>query len=66
MYDKRCRECEDGVIIRDGQEERPCPTCDGYGSLLTPQGRELIEFLKRRGVRVPTSPLAEDELRRNG
>jgi hypothetical protein len=60
-YDRKCRQCDDGVIVRDEQEET-CNVCDGYGHLLTGSGRLLIEFLKRRGIAVPMSPRAEEEL----
>lgn len=45
------------------QNDEPCRACDGYGHTLTYDGRKLIEFLQRRGVAFPMSPLAEDELR---
>lgn len=61
QYDDICRECENGVITRDEQEQ-PCETCDGYGYLLTTKGHDLIEFLKRRGVSVSMSPRDEDDL----
>lgn len=61
QYDEKCRQCSDGTITHDDEDE-PCNVCDGYGYLLTPKGHDLIEFLKRRGVNVPMSPLAEDEL----
>lgn len=61
-YDNKCRECDDGIQIHDEQEEA-CATCEGYGYLLTSNGYELVQFLKRRGVNFSMSPIAEDELR---
>lgn len=62
QYDRKCRECDNGMKIRDDEEEA-CATCEGYGYLLTSEGHDLVEFLKRRGVNFPMSPIAEDELR---
>jgi len=62
QYDEKCTHCLDGVVHDD--EGEPCVTCHGYGYLLTSKGDDLIEFLKRRGIHVPMSPLAEDGLSR--
>lgn len=62
QYDNKCRQCDGGVLIH-GVEETVCDVCQGYGSLLTVEGYNLIEFLKRRGIAVPMSPQTEDELR---
>lgn len=61
QYDNKCRQCDDGVILRDEQEET-CDVCQGYGYLMTFEGFALIEFLKRRGINVPMSPRDEDDL----
>lgn len=44
-------------------DDSPCRNCSGYGSFPTAAGKDLIDFLQRRGVFFPMSPLAEDELR---
>lgn len=62
QYDEKCSHCMEGLVIHSDEEE-DCVTCDGYGYLLTDKGHDLIEFLKRRGINVPMSPLAENELR---
>jgi hypothetical protein len=62
QYDDKCHVCNDGLVRVNG-EEKTCAACGGYGYLLTPKGHDLIEFLKRRGVYVSISPLAEEELR---
>lgn len=61
-YDNKCRECESGLKVING-EEVTCKTCEGYGYLLTFEGFAVIEFLKRRGFAIPMSPQAEEELR---
>lgn len=58
QYDEICTKCFGGTL-----NDETCDTCEGYGYLLTPKGHDLIEFLKRRGIKVPMSPKAEDELR---
>lgn len=44
-------------------DDEPCKPCEGYGYFLTAEGRELVAFLQRRGLAIPMSPLADDELR---
>lgn len=62
LYDNKCRQCDDGMLVK-GEDEETCDVCQGYGYLLTVEGHNLIEFLKRRGIAVPMSPQTEDELR---
>ena len=62
-YDNKCRQCDDGVIIKDKQEET-CDVCDGYGYLLTFEGLALIEFLKRRGFSATSFTVKYDFPRR--
>lgn len=62
QYDNKCRQCDDGILVQDG-EETTCDVCQGYGYLLTVEGHNLVEFLKRRGFSQSMSPQAEDELR---
>jgi len=62
QYDNKCRQCDGGVIV-NGEDEEACDVCRGYGYLLTVEGHNLIEFLKRRGVHVPMSPRDEEGLR---
>lgn len=61
QYDDKCKRCDNGLVTH-GEEEETCNVCDGYGYLLTPKGLDLIEFLKRRGLAFPMSPIAEEEL----
>lgn len=58
-YDQKCWSCKGTGEGNDGA----CSFCEGYGHHLTREGRELVEFLKRRGVAFPMSPMAEEELR---
>ena len=60
-YDKRCRQCDNGIIQKGG-EESICDVCDGWGYLLTFEGFALVEFLKRRGFAQSMSPQEEDGL----
>lgn len=62
-YDYVCTTCIGSGTTSHGGEGSCCVTCQGYGLHLTQEGEELIEFLKRRGIDVPMSPLAEEELR---
>jgi hypothetical protein len=58
-YDYLCTDC-----IDTGQcDDDICPACEGYGYNLTESGRQLLEFLQRRGIAIPMSPRAEEELR---
>lgn len=43
--------------------DEPCWKCEGYGGHLSDKGKQLVEFLQRRGVVFGLSPLAENELR---
>ena len=62
QYDTTCQRCNEGRV-QHGDESELCKNCDGYGYLLTFEGRLLIEFLERRGLHIPMTPLAEEELR---
>jgi RecJ-like exonuclease len=59
-YDYLCIDCDGSGQNRSYDI---CSVCEGYGYLMTDSGRLLIEFLQRRGIPVPMSPQAEDELR---
>lgn len=59
-YDYPCTDCAGTGECGDGDA---CPACDGYGYHLTGSGRQLLKFLQRRGVAIPMSPRAEEELR---
>lgn len=61
QYDEICGRCAGSGSI--GDDEEACGFCEGYGYHLTDKGRDLVEFLKRRGFSQSMSPQAEDELR---